>query len=153
MERYEIGGATIQPCRSELHPVPGPDTEHPLPGAELRRIGLRPLPGFDIRKYACQGIEYQEGVEETSARKVCPSCAKTFRRPADLSRHQVTMHGDTVYWCPIAGCKRGHQQSVQTTPERGTGSFKRIDKRNKHVRDCHPNFTGDLAAFDAEMLD
>ncbi|KKK17283.1 hypothetical protein AOCH_003914 [Aspergillus ochraceoroseus] len=56
----------------------------------------------------------------------CDDCGKSFTRPADLKRHQTTVHYPVFQNCPVAGCSR----------KDGNG-FPRRDHLVEHLRSYH----------------
>ncbi|KAK2747916.1 hypothetical protein FQN57_001507 [Myotisia sp. PD_48] len=66
--------------------------------------------------------------ERNGDRYVCvyPGCNSTFSRPADLNRHQVSVHFPCRISCPEEGCAR-----------KGPLGFTRRDHLNEHLRQFH----------------
>ena len=53
----------------------------------------------------------------------CSSCSKTFKRPCDLHRHELTHSGSKhVYMCTVVGCSK---------------SYDRVATLRKHIKAQH----------------
>jgi hypothetical protein len=84
---------------------------------------------------------------------VCNDCGTSFTRPTDLNRHMRTIHEYSELWCPVAGCKRNvnHFVPEESKGKRGYGAFKRMDKLRSHIRNSHPDYTGNSVTSDLQM--
>lgn len=63
-----------------------------------------------------------------------PECnEKTFRRWAELNRHEQAFHGerDDVLWCPVSTCERSEAYGDDPFPK------SRKDKLTEHIRRVH----------------
>ncbi|KAL4942472.1 hypothetical protein BDV06DRAFT_192092 [Aspergillus oleicola] len=56
----------------------------------------------------------------------CPDCTKSFTRPADLKRHQSTVHYPVFQNCPVPDCSR-----------KDSNGFPRRDHLVEHLRSYH----------------
>ncbi|KAL4881078.1 hypothetical protein BJY04DRAFT_218596 [Aspergillus karnatakaensis] len=56
----------------------------------------------------------------------CDDCGKSFTRPADLKRHQTTVHYPVFQNCPVADCSR-----------KDNNGFPRRDHLVEHLRSYH----------------
>ncbi|KAL5343392.1 hypothetical protein BJX70DRAFT_167750 [Aspergillus crustosus] len=56
----------------------------------------------------------------------CEDCGKSFTRPADLKRHQTTVHYPVFQNCPVADCSR-----------KDSNGFPRRDHLVEHLRSYH----------------
>ncbi|KAL4960668.1 C2H2-type zinc finger protein [Aspergillus stella-maris] len=78
-----------------------------------------PLDGIDL------GLS-PEPAKQPNKPYTCPDCTKSFTRPADLKRHQSTVHYPVFQNCPVPDCSR-----------KDSNGFPRRDHLVEHLRSYH----------------
>ncbi|KAL4808857.1 hypothetical protein BDV18DRAFT_133328 [Aspergillus unguis] len=99
---------------SSLTPGSGPNWS-PTSVPPVEQAMFHPIDGFP-----------QESSVKPAKPYPCEDCGKAFTRPADLKRHQSTVHYPVFQNCPVPDCSR-----------KDTNGFPRRDHLVEHLRSYH----------------
>ncbi|PLN80735.1 hypothetical protein BDW42DRAFT_106976 [Aspergillus taichungensis] len=107
-------------------PAPNPPWTH-LQEPCFGEPSMTPEP-CDIEMYGARSDLYEAPLEVAKPIKPfgCDDCGRAFTRPADLRRHQTSVHNPVPEDCPVEGCSR-----------KDSKGFPRRDHLKEHLRTYH----------------
>ncbi|BCS29219.1 C2H2-type zinc finger protein [Aspergillus puulaauensis] len=122
---FEYMSPTFNPAFTHTpEPLPLMDTPTSFPMSATSGFSPTSMP---VEQSMFSPIDIsQEPISRPAKPYACDDCGKSFTRPADLKRHQTTVHYPVFQNCPVSDCSR----------KDGNG-FPRRDHLVEHLRSYH----------------